>query len=90
MRTAAVGLCHSDLHWLDGTLVRARPFLLGHEGAGVVEAVGTSVTSVAVGDHVVTCLVQGCGSCTPCDSGEPVHCANPDSTRRRSSDRRGC
>ncbi len=86
VRTAACGLCHSDLHVLDGTLVRPRPHLLGHEAAGIVGAVGTGVTSMAVGDHVVTCLVQGCGSCRRCHQGQPTLCTNPAATRRRTED----
>ena len=57
VRSVAAGLCHSDYHYLDGTLQRQRPVILGHEGAGVVEAVGPDVRDVSVGDHVVTCLV---------------------------------
>lgn len=82
VRTAACGLCHSDLHVLDGTLTRPRPHLLGHEAAGVVEAVGSDVTSVSVGDHVVTCLVQGCGDCRRCRQGRPALCTDPAATRR--------
>ena len=80
--TAACGLCHSDLHVLNGILVRPRPHLLGHEAAGIVEEIGSGVTSVAVGDHVVTCLVQGCGTCRRCERGEPIGCTNPNATRR--------
>ena len=61
IRIEACGLCHSDLHCLDGTLVRPRPQVLGHEAAGVVEAVGSAVQSISVGDRVVTCLLAGCG-----------------------------
>ncbi len=82
VRTLATGLCHSDLHYLDGVLTRPRPMLLGHEAVGVVEAIGTSVSSVAVGDHVVTCLVVGCGTCARCEQGEPYVCANPNAVRR--------
>ena len=49
MRSVAAGLCHTDYHYLDGTLKRARPVILGHEGAGVVEAVGPDVRDVRVG-----------------------------------------
>jgi S-(hydroxymethyl)glutathione dehydrogenase/alcohol dehydrogenase len=82
VRTLATGLCHSDLHYLDGVLIRPRPLLVGHEAVGVVEAVGPGVESVAVGDHVVTCLVVGCGTCARCEQGEPYLCANPNATRR--------
>lgn len=84
MRTVAAGLCHSDYHYLDGTLKRPRPVVLGHEGAGVVEAVGPDVRTVKVGDHVVTCLVMGCGECPRCIGREPTWCVNPWSTRRAS------
>jgi S-(hydroxymethyl)glutathione dehydrogenase/alcohol dehydrogenase len=84
VRTVAAGLCHSDYHYLDGTLARARPVILGHEGAGVVEAVGPDARDVRVGDHVVTCLVMGCGDCLRCTSGEPARCLHPDSTKRAS------
>lgn len=58
VRTVATGVCHSDLHVVDGNgrFPLDRPFVLGHEGAGVVEAVGDDVTGMRVGDHVVACL----------------------------------
>ena len=87
IRIEACGLCHSDLHYLDGTLVRPRPQVLGHEATGVVEAVGSAVASVFVGDRVVTCLLAGCGSCAPCHRGEPGQCRNPESIRRSAGDR---
>jgi S-(hydroxymethyl)glutathione dehydrogenase/alcohol dehydrogenase len=82
VRSVAAGLCHSDYHYLDGTLRRTRPVILGHEGAGVVEAVGPDVRDIRVGDHVVTCLVMGCGECQRCTSGEPTRCLHPESTKR--------
>ena len=65
MRTAATGVCHSDLHVVDGLsrYPTDLPFVLGHEGAGVVEAVGDDVTTMRVGDHVVACLSGFCGAC---------------------------
>jgi S-(hydroxymethyl)glutathione dehydrogenase/alcohol dehydrogenase len=84
--TAACGLCHSDLHVLDGVLERPRPHVLGHEASGVVAEVGAGVTSVAVGDHVVTCLVQGCGECVRCAAGEPTLCNSATATRRPAGD----
>src|SRR6185503_17932003 len=84
VRSVAAGLCHSDYHYLDGTLSRGRPVILGHEGAGVVEAVGPDVRDVAVGDHVVTCLVMGCGECVRCIAGEPTRCLHPEVTKRAS------
>ena len=76
VRTAATGVCHSDLHVVDG-LGRwplDRPFVLGHEGAGVVEAVGADVTTLRPGDHVVACLSGFCGSCAQCLAGHPNLC----------------
>ena len=87
MRSVAAGLCHSDYHYLDGTLNRARPVILGHEGAGVVEAVGPDVRDIRVGDHVVTCLVMGCGECIRCLAGEPTSCLQPQVTKRPSGHR---
>jgi S-(hydroxymethyl)glutathione dehydrogenase / alcohol dehydrogenase len=84
VRSVAAGLCHSDYHYLDGTLKRHRPVILGHEGAGIVEAVGPDVRDVGVGEHVVTCLVMGCGECSRCTAGEPTRCSNPESTKRAS------
>src|SRR5437588_11426841 len=68
VRTVATGVCHSDLHIVDGLGRYAldRPFVLGHEGAGVVEAVGAEVTTVKPGDRVVACLPGFCGSCAQC------------------------
>ena len=76
VRTVATGVCHSDLHVVDGLgrFSLDRPFVLGHEGAGVVEAVGADVTSVRVGDHVVACLSGFCGTCPQCLSGHPNVC----------------
>jgi len=74
--TRAVGLCHSDLHVLDGHLTRPLPHLLGHEASGVVVEVGADVDSVAVGDHVVACLVVYCGTCRQCTGGRPTLCSN--------------
>src|SRR5204863_7924258 len=68
VRTAATGVCHSDLHVVDGLgrFSLDRPMVLGHEGAGVVEAVGVEVTTLRPGDHVVACLSGFCGSCAQC------------------------
>jgi len=76
VRTAATGVCHSDLHVVDGLgrFPLDRPMVLGHEGAGVVEAVGADVTSLRVGDHVVACLSGFCGTCPQCLSGHPNVC----------------
>ena len=70
VRFAATGLCHSDDHYAKGDLVAPHlPFCAGHEGAGVVEKVGSAVQSLAVGDHVVTSFIPSCGRCRWCASG---------------------
>jgi Zn-dependent alcohol dehydrogenase len=75
VRVAAAGVCRSDLHLAEGLLGAGRyPIVLGHEGAGVVEAVGEDVTTASVGDHVAFCLVPSCGLCGPCRSGRPTLC----------------
>ena len=75
VRVAAAGVCHSDLHFAEGHLGRRRvPVVLGHEGAGVVEAVGEGVSHVAPGDHVTFCLVPPCGDCLPCRAGRGNLC----------------
>jgi S-(hydroxymethyl)glutathione dehydrogenase/alcohol dehydrogenase len=84
VRTVATGVCHSDLHVADGSIyVGRRPVVLGHEGAGVVEAVGPAVTAVAVGDHVVGCLSGFCGTCLQCLSGHPNVCTGEATGRPR-------
>lgn len=75
VRVAAAGVCHSDVHLADGLLGEGRcPLVLGHEGAGVVEAVGDGVAGVRPGDHVVFSIVPSCGVCTQCRSGRPTLC----------------
>src|ERR1043165_7771817 len=76
VRTAATGVCHSDLHVVDGIgrFPLDRPIVLGHEGAGVIEAVGPDVTTLRPGDHVVACLSGFCGSCPQCLGGHPNLC----------------
>jgi S-(hydroxymethyl)glutathione dehydrogenase/alcohol dehydrogenase len=83
VRTAATGVCHSDLHVVDGIgrFALDRPIVLGHEGAGVVEAVGPDVTTVRPGDHVVACLSGFCGSCPQCLDGHPNLCTGGIVTR---------
>ena len=86
VRTAATGVCHSDLHVVDGVgrFPLDRPIVLGHEGAGVVEAVGADVTTVKPGDHVVACLSGFCGACAQCLSGHPNLCVGGVVTRPES------
>src|SRR3546814_7707544 len=74
VRIERAGLCHSDVSVIDGTIPFPTPVVLGHEGAGVVEAVGDAVSTVAVGDHVVLTTLSSCGRCAACDRGEPTHC----------------
>jgi S-(hydroxymethyl)glutathione dehydrogenase / alcohol dehydrogenase len=69
VRTAAAGLCHSDLHFIQGKYPTPSPAVLGHESAGIVEAVGEDVTHVKPGDHVITCLSVFCGHCEYCTTG---------------------
>jgi Zn-dependent alcohol dehydrogenase len=71
---AAAGLCHSDLSVIDGTIPFPVPVVLGHEGAGVVEAVGAGVGHVAPGDHVSLSTLANCGACADCDRGRPTMC----------------
>jgi S-(hydroxymethyl)glutathione dehydrogenase/alcohol dehydrogenase len=75
VHTAAAGLCHSDLHFMTGAYPYPTPTVLGHESAGVVEAVGPGVTHVQEGDHVISCLSVFCGKCEHCLSGHPNRCA---------------
>jgi S-(hydroxymethyl)glutathione dehydrogenase / alcohol dehydrogenase len=74
INTVAAGVCHSDLHFMEGKFPYPTPAVLGHESAGVVEAVGRDVTYVRPGDHVITCLAVFCGSCDHCVSGRPQLC----------------
>ncbi|MFC8429689.1 Zn-dependent alcohol dehydrogenase [Streptomyces sp. NPDC057253] len=71
---AAAGLCHSDLSVVDGTIPFPVPVVLGHEGAGVVEAVGEGVGHVGPGDHVALSTLANCGACADCDRGRPTMC----------------
>ncbi|WP_405645360.1 Zn-dependent alcohol dehydrogenase [Streptomyces sp. NBC_00019] len=71
---AAAGLCHSDLSVVDGTIPFPVPVVLGHEGAGVVEAVGEGVSHVSAGDHVSLSTLANCGTCADCDRGRPTMC----------------
>ena len=72
----AAGLCHSDLHFMEGKYPFPCPAVLGHESAGVVEAVGSMVHYVQPGDHVITCLSAFCGHCSQCTDGHLSLCEN--------------
>lgn len=82
VRPLAVGVCHSDLHFLDGSYPYMMPTILGHESAGIVEEVGADVTSVKKGDHVITCLSAFCGHCNKCLTGHLSLCSSPEVSRK--------
>jgi S-(hydroxymethyl)glutathione dehydrogenase/alcohol dehydrogenase len=81
VRTTAAGLCHSDLHFMQGLYPYMLPMVSGHEAAGVVEAVGSDVTDFRVGDHVVSCVSGFCGQCRWCLTGRPYLCDKVGITR---------
>ncbi len=81
VRMVAAGVCHSDLHIVDGDLPHPFPVILGHEAAGVVEAVGSEVRAVRPGDHVILSLTFPCGYCGQCQGGHGNRCQNPDAAR---------
>jgi S-(hydroxymethyl)glutathione dehydrogenase/alcohol dehydrogenase len=85
IRTAACGLCHSDLHFIEGAYPHPLPAVPGHEAAGVVEAVGSEVRTVKPGDHVVSCLSAFCGHCEFCVTGRMALCLGGE-TRRAPTD----
>lgn len=74
IKIAAAGLCHSDLSVINGDRPRPLPLVMGHESAGVVQAVGPDVDRFEPGDHVITVFVPSCGHCAPCRSGRPALC----------------
>ena len=76
VRVQACGVCHTDLHYREGGINDDFPFLLGHEAAGVVEAVGEGVTGLAPGDYVVLAWRAPCGECRSCLRGRPWYCFN--------------
>ena len=81
IRTAAAGVCHSDMHFYNGTYPGALPIVLGHESAGIVEQVGEHVSYVRPGDHVITCLSVFCGHCEYCLTGHMSLCQEPEVRR---------
>ncbi|HEV3354697.1 MAG TPA: Zn-dependent alcohol dehydrogenase [Acidimicrobiales bacterium] len=74
VQTVAAGLCHSDLHVIEGSLPLPPPLVLGHESAGIVEAVGSDVTAVQPGDRVIACTSMACGMCRACATGHAYLC----------------
>ncbi len=74
VRMGAAGLCHSDLSVINGDRPRPTPMALGHEAAGVVEALGPGVDDLVKGDHVVLIFIPSCGHCAPCAEGRPALC----------------
>ena len=95
MKTAATGVCHSDLHCIEGGLPVPCPCVLGHEPAGIVEQVGDNVSYVKPGDRVIACLSIFCGTCEYCATGRPNLCGGealdrgPDQPPRLSRDGNG-
>ena len=87
IKTVASGVCHSDLHFVDGFYPYPAPAVLGHEAAGIIEEVGKQVTYVKPGDHVICCLSVFCGNCEQCMSGHPNRCSNKAATQRNPSDK---
>jgi len=77
----AAGLCHSDLSVIDGSIPYPTPVVLGHEGAGIVEAVGPGVTAVKEGDAVVLSTLAHCGRCAACETGRATECRNAPSPK---------
>jgi S-(hydroxymethyl)glutathione dehydrogenase/alcohol dehydrogenase len=77
VQTQAAGLCHSDLHCIEGSLPVPVPVVLGHESAGVVEAVGSEVSDFRPGDAVIACTSMACGFCVMCTTGRPNMCQSP-------------
>src|ERR1700684_374713 len=86
VRTVASGVCHSDLHFVDGLYMWPTPAVLGHEAAGIVEKVGSQVSYLKPGDHVIACLSVFCGYCEDCMSGHPNRCSNQKATQRAKSE----
>ncbi len=83
VRVVASGVCHSDLHFIEGLYQFPAPAILGHEAAGVVEEVGDQVTDFKAGDHVIACLSVFCGNCDYCLTGQTHLCQSPAVRRSR-------
>ncbi|MGN6610087.1 MAG: S-(hydroxymethyl)mycothiol dehydrogenase [Jatrophihabitans sp.] len=83
VQVQACGVCHTDLHYREGGINDEFPFLLGHEAAGVVEAVGEGVTEVAPGDYVILNWRAVCGQCRACRRGRPWYCFNTHNAKQR-------
>ena len=81
VRYVASGVCHSDLHHIQGKVPHPTPVVFGHEGGGIVEAVGPDVSLVQVGDHVLTSYIPSCGRCPWCVTGRPNMCDLRDKPR---------
>ena len=88
VRTSAAGVCHSDMHFFNGTYPGVLPMVLGHESAGVVEQVGSDVHYVKPGDHVITCLSVFCGHCDQCLTGHLSLCQEPETSRGKEEEPR--
>ena len=88
IRTGAAGICHSDMHFFNGTYPGQVPMVLGHESAGVVEQVGSDVHYVKPGDHVITCLSVFCGHCEQCVTGHLSLCQEPETNRSKEEEPR--
>jgi S-(hydroxymethyl)glutathione dehydrogenase/alcohol dehydrogenase len=88
IRTKAAGICHSDMHFFNGSYPGKLPMVLGHESAGVVEQVGSDVHYVKPGDHVITCLSVFCGHCDQCLTGHLSLCQEPEMSRGKEEEPR--
>jgi len=82
VRTAAAGVCHSDYHFMNGSYATSLPSIMGHESSGIVEKVGSDVSYLKPGDHVISCMSMFCGNCSYCLTGKPYGCDNLDDIAR--------